>query len=325
MEERPVKVYVKTPARLHLGLIDMNGDLGRLFGGLGLGIDQPNVQLEAQPSSQLTVSGEKAEKVKALAKRFLKTYNVKGNVEIRVKQTIPDHIGLGSGTQLALAVASALQKLFNVKASTQELAVAMGRSQRTSVGTTIFEQGGFVVDGGKATKNGKLMPSFPPLIFRKPFPGDWRFVVAVPNTNKGLSNDEEKAAFNQLQPMPAEAVGKISRLIIMKLLPGLMEHDIHSFGEALSKIQMVVGDNFSSVQAGRYGSSIAAKGVEYLRKLGAYGMGQSSWGPAIYGLFQEQEAKEAKWKFRMFLQDSVGGKVFTAKANNKGAYIKVTQ
>ncbi len=325
MEERIVKVYIKTPARLHLGLIDMNGDLGRLFGGLGLGIDHPNVILEAQRSNQLIVSGEKAEQVKALAKKFLEIYHVQANVNINVKQTIPDHVGLGSGTQLALAVATALQKLFHTEATTQELAVAMGRAQRTSVGTTIFEQGGFVVDGGKSIKNGKLLPNFPPLIFRRPFPSDWRFVVAVPNANKGLSNDEEKSAFNQVQPMSAEAVGKISRLIIMKLLPGLMEHNIQSFGEALSKIQMAIGDNFASVQAGRYSCSIATECIELLRKLRAYGTGQSSWGPAIYGLFQEQEAKEAQRKVRKFLQDSVGGKVFTAKANNKGAYIRVTR
>ena len=70
--------------------------------------------------------------------RFLETYLIQANVDIRVKQTIPDHVGLGSGTQLALAVATALKKIFNVKASTQELAIAMGRAQRTGVGTAIF-------------------------------------------------------------------------------------------------------------------------------------------------------------------------------------------
>ena len=27
-----MKVYVKTPARLHMGLIDLKGNLGRIFG-----------------------------------------------------------------------------------------------------------------------------------------------------------------------------------------------------------------------------------------------------------------------------------------------------
>ena len=116
-----MKVYVKTPARLHFGLIDLNGDLGRLFGGLGVGINRPNVVLEAEQSENLAVTGEKNEQVKTLAERFLETYSIKSSASINVKQVIPEHAGLGSGTQLALGVATALAKLFGVKASVQEI------------------------------------------------------------------------------------------------------------------------------------------------------------------------------------------------------------
>ena len=316
-----MKVYVKTPARLHLGLIDLNGDLGRLFGGLGVGIDRPNVILEAQPSETLAVTGEKTEQVKMLAKRFLEAYGIKANASIHVKQTIPEHSGLGSGTQLALAVATALAKLFDVKASVQELAKIMRRGQRTSVGTTIFAQGGFVVDGGKSTsKNG-----FPATIFRQPFAQDWRFIVAVPNVNKGLAKGEETAAFKALTPMKPEDAGKMCRLIIMKLLPSLVEHDIKSFGEALTQLQIVIGDYFAEVQGGTYSSQAVSEGVALMQKLGAYGAGQSSWGPAFYGLTQKEKTREIELKVKAFIKERVGGQVFVAKANNKGAYIKVTR
>jgi beta-ribofuranosylaminobenzene 5'-phosphate synthase len=316
-----VKVYVKTPARLHLGLIDLNGNLGRFFGGLGVGIDRPNVILEAQRSERLAVAGEKTELVKALAKRFLETYNIKANATINVKQVIPEHAGLGSGTQLALAVATALAKLFGVKASVQELAEAMGRGQRTSVGTTIFEQGGFVVDGGKSTSKN----SFPATIFRQPFPQDWGFVVAVPNVQKGLAKSEETAAFRALSPMKAKEASKICRLTMMKLLPALLESDIKSFGEALTQIQIVIGDHFAEVQGGTYSSQTAAEGIALMQKLGAYGAGQSSWGPAFYGVTQKEKTKQIELKVKAFLSESVGGQVFIAKANNRGAYIKVTR
>ena len=316
-----MKVYVKTPARLHLGLIDLNGDLGRMFGGLGVGINRPNVILEAQPAERFAVTGEKTEQVKKLAERFLETYNIKSNVTIEVKQVIPEHSGLGSGTQLALAVATALTRLFEVKASVQELAEAMGRGRRTSVGTTIFEQGGFVVDGGKSTSEKR----FPATIFRQPFPEDWRFVVAVPDINKGLAKDGETAAFKALTPMKSEEAGKMCRLIMMKLLPSLVERDIESFGEALTQLQIVIGDYFAEVQGGTYSSQAAAEGVALMQKLGAYGAGQSSWGPAFYGVTQKEKAKEIETKIKSFLKKSVGGQVFTAKANNRGAYIKVTK
>jgi beta-ribofuranosylaminobenzene 5'-phosphate synthase len=316
-----VKVYVKTPARLHLGLIDLNGDLGRLFGGLGVGIDRPNVILEAERAERLAVTGEKTGQVQTLAEQFLATYKIKSNAAITVKQVIPEHSGLGSGTQLALAVATALAKLFDVKASVQDLAEAMGRGRRTSVGTTIFEQGGFVVDGGKSASEKR----FPAAIFRQPFPQDWRFVVAVPNANKGLAKSEETAAFKALTPMKAEDAGRMCRLIMMKLLPALVERDIKSFGEALTKIQIVIGDYFAEVQGGTYSSQAAAEGITLLQKLGAYGAGQSSWGPAFYGVTQKEKAKEIETKVKSFLKKSVGGQVFVAKANNRGAYIKIAR
>ena len=283
-----MKVYVKTPARLHLGLIDLNGELGRLFGGLGVGINRPNVVLEAEKSENLEVTGEKTEQVKTLAKRFLETYNIKSNACISVKQVIPEHSGLGSGTQLALAVATALAKLFDVKASVQELAEAMGRGRRTSVGTTIFEQGGFVVDGGKSTRE----KSFPATIFRQPFPQNWRFVVAVPDVNKGLAKSEETVAFGALSPMKAGEAGRMCRLTMMKLLPALVERDIKSFGEALTQIQIVIGDYFADVQGGTYSSQAATEGIALMQKLGAYGAGQSSWGPAFYGVTHKEKARK---------------------------------
>jgi len=314
-----VKVYVKTPARLHFGLIDLNGNLGRLFGGLGVGIDRPNVVLEAQAAEKLVVAGERIERVTSLATRFLETYGVKAGARINVKQAIPEHSGLGSGTQLALAAATALSKLFNVDASTQGLAEAMGRGQRTSVGTTIFEQGGFVVDGGKS-KTG-----FPATIIRQPFPQDWFFVVAVPNVKKGLAKTEETAAFKALTPMTAEEAGRMCRLTMMKLLPSLVEGDIKGFGEALTEIQTVIGDYFAKVQGGTYSSRAAAEGIALLQKLGAYGAGQSSWGPAFYGLTRKEQAEKIKAKVQAFLNEGVGGQVFVAKANNRGAYVKVAK
>ena len=45
-------MYIKSPSRLHLGLIDMNGSYGRLDGGIGLTIQDPH----------LILYGESAEK-----------------------------------------------------------------------------------------------------------------------------------------------------------------------------------------------------------------------------------------------------------------------
>jgi beta-RFAP synthase len=319
MEEQTMKVQVKTPARLHLGLIDMNGDLGRMFGGLGVGIDHPNFIIEAENAEKFLVTGQETVLATILAKRFISNYQIQPNVHIHVSEAIPSHIGLGSGTQFSIAVAVALAKLFNVKASIPELAVSMGRARRTAVGTSIFEFGGFVVDGGKNLTT----QTFPPLIYRQPFPKEWRFMVAVPNLKEGLSNSEENHAFENLTKMPAEEVGQICRLIMLKLLPALAEHDIENFGDAVTRIQVLTGNHFAQAQGGTYASPAAAECIQFMKKAGAYGVGQSSWGPALYGVIKQEEAKQVLKKVKNYLRKGVNGEAFIAKPNNCGATIKV--
>ena len=316
-----MKVCVKTPARLHLGLVDLNGDLGRMFGGLGVGIDHPNVIVEAQNSPDFAIKGQESELANSIAQRFFYTYHLQPKASINVIETIPPHIGLGSGTQLSIAIAVALARLFDVKASVQELAIAMGRAKRTAVGTTIFQVGGFVVDGGKNQKT----QTFPPLIYRQPFPTEWRFVVAVPGTKEGLSNSEENHAFQKLTKMPSEDVGQICRLIMLKLLPALAEHDIEAFGDALTRIQVLTGNHFAQAQGGTYSSPAASECIEFMKKTCAYGVGQSSWGPALYAVVKQEQAKQALNQVKAYLHRGVGGEAFIAKANNRGATIKTLE
>jgi beta-RFAP synthase len=197
----------------------------------------------------------------------------------------------------------------------------MGRTAQSGVGTAVFARGGLVVDAGKNTKDPsqKIIP----LICRQSFPVEWRFVVAIPNVKKGLSNEAEVSAFKQLPPMPADDVGKICRLTMIKLLPAVFEKDIKSFGEAMTQIQCIVGDSFAQAQGGRYSSSPSAKCIEFMLENGVYGAGQSSWGPTVYGVVKSGEEQETRAKVESFLCKNVGGKVFVAKPNNRGAIIKV--
>jgi beta-ribofuranosylaminobenzene 5'-phosphate synthase len=315
-----LKVTVKTPARLHLGLIDLNGDLGRMFGGLGVGINKPNIIVEAEPANAFSVTGQETQLAQTLAERFFKNYPSKQPAHINVIKAIPAHNGLGSGTQFALAIATALAKLNGLKATVPQLAFAMGRAKRTGVGTAIFEKGGFVVDGGKKTDGS----GFPPLIYRQPFPEEWRFIIAVPNVKKGLSSSEEASAFGKLPPMQASEVAKICRLTMLKLLPALAEKDIDSFGEALTGIQIVTGNYFAHVQGGTYSNVEVAETLEFLRGLGVYGFGQSSWGPAVYGIVKQEQAQPALKKLKTYLAQGVGGEAFVARGNNRGATVKIT-
>ncbi|MEJ2242731.1 MAG: kinase, partial [Candidatus Bathyarchaeota archaeon] len=207
----------------------------------------------------------------------------------------------------------------------KELSLAMGRMKRTGVGTVVFEQGGFVLDGGKRFKDGTIdVESVPPLIMQTPFPEDWTFVVVIPNIKKGLAMNEEKNAFKRVSTMPSDVVGNICWLTMMKLLPSLVDYDIVNFGSALTQIQKVVGNFFADVQGGTYASLLSKKIIDFMDDNGAYGVGQSSWGPAVYGLVEDKiQAANLKSEVNSFLKDIGEGRVFIAKANNQGAIIKL--
>ncbi len=317
-------ITVKTPARLHMGQIDLNGSLGRIFGGMGVTIEKPNVELELKPEARLLVSGKQRSMVSTLANQFLEYFGLKTGAFIHVKQTIPEHVGLGSSTQLALAVGYGLAKLNNLDVDIDELAKIMDRGgSRSGVGVGAFKSGGFIIDGGrKLTADGPQHgdPHYlPPAIVRHAIPGNWRFVVAIPDKPQGLSGSAEKEAFRRLPPMAPEKVGEICRNIMMRMLPALVEEDIDAFGQALTAIQQIVGNHFKPVQNGTFANELSARIIKCMRDAGAKGAGQSSWGPAVYGLVPAQEAENLEVKVKEFLEARGKGTVFCTRVLNQGA------
>ena len=329
-------IVVRTPARLHLGILDTNGDLGRLYGSIGVAIERPNVVLEAEPADGLFVEGLEAERVADFARRFLDRYPLPHGARLRLKAGIPSHVGLGSGTQLALAVGAALARLGGLELDVAEIAVTMGRGIHSGIGIAAFQHGGFVLDGGhRVTRNSEAAPTtdarppaaagkgLPPVLFRHPFPEEWYFVVVVPEVEAGFSGAREQRAFQTLPPAPPTLVEKISRLVLMKMLPALVERDIACFGQALSEIQQLVGDCFAPVQGSRYADPLSERLIDHLLDKGAAGAGQSSWGPVVYALVDgESQALLLETEVQGFLASHGKGQTFCTRADNRGARVR---
>ena len=337
-----MRVVVSTTARLHLGQLDLNGSLGRLYGGIGVAIEKPLLEVEAESSPDLVASGEQAGKAELLARRFLAFYGLGGGARLRVLGALPEHVGLGSGTQLALSIATALARLHGVDAPPSELAAAVNRGEsRSGIGLGAFEGGGFILDGGlqceagrragippeapvRAGASGSPPVPVPPILFRHPFPEDWSFVVAIPQLPGGLSGQKESNAFSGLPPMPDEVSGRVCRLVIMQLLPALLEKDIRSFGRALTEIQVSVGTHFAPAQGGVFSSPLSEELVDLFLNHGACGAGQSSWGPAVYGLAPDvSTANRLASTVRAFLNGRCEAQVLVTRARNCGAMVRV--
>jgi beta-RFAP synthase len=308
-------VRVEAPARLHLGMLAVAGDRARRFGGLGASVSRPAVVLEARPADELSVEGAEADRALMYAQRCHEALGLVGGGHLRVLEAIPAHVGLGSGTKLALAVAQALATLHGRTVEAAELARAVGRAARSAVGMWTFALGGLVVEGG--VRRGAERPG--PLLARYEVPKEWRTVLVVPGANPGLSGVAEEQAFQRLVPS-AERSAAIAQLVLTSLLPALVERDVEEFGGALTRIQQLVGDAFAAVQGGRFHPGAGAL-VEALMHGGAVGAGQSSWGPAVYGVVgSEAAARELARRMEAVLDADAS--VDVVAFDNRGARVE---
>ena len=320
MERRVVNVSVTTPSRLHFGIIDLRGDSGRIHGSAGVAIDKPSIVLEAEKSNKIRAVGHRAERVTSFASELIDEIGIEGGVEFNIVSDIPEHRGFGSGTQLALAVILAIKKLYDLDIDIMTGAKILERSRRSGIGAHLFLHGGFILDGGRKINDVDVIP---PMLFRCDIPENWRFVLGVPEINLRVAGKEEDSAFKKLEPPPKKLIWQISHTVLLEMLPGIIEQDIRVFGRSMTKMDSIFGDYWIKVQGGRYGHPFIYKGVNYLLDNGAYGAGQSSWGPAFYGLAQDQYHAE---KLSSGLQDyfdeeNIEGYSFISKPQNTGAIV----
>jgi len=313
-------IDVVTRARLHFGFLDLSGEQGRRFGGMGVSITEPRLRLRMEPAKSLKVEGDQAERIELLAARFFEAVDLRPEARIRVEQSIPEHVGLGSGTQLALAVAAGLSRLRRLDLSAEELCALMNRARRSGVGYHLFQRGGFVVEGGHAVEDHRLGEA-PPLLLRHDFPEDWRIVVALPHPKGTVSGEAEEAAFSRLNQPSEQLADQIARIVLMRLLPALVERDLDAFGAALTQAQELVGTCFAAVQNGLFHPD-AAPVIARLKEAGARGVGQSSWGPAVYAFAADED--EEKRLLEAARRATPDGSAFAARGWNRGASIELT-
>ena len=315
-ELRPIRVTVEAPARLHFGVLDLRGHRGRSFGGIGAAVPTPCVRLEATPGDRLTAEGPDSGRALEFARRYLEHERIAGGAHLRVLAAIPGHAGLGSGTQLALSVGRALAELHDRPSDPLSLARAVGRGRRSAIGTWTFALGGFILEGGRRPGDDSIAP----LIARLPVPPAWRCVIAIPEAEPGLSGAAEAEAFRQLPPPEEREVERVAHLVLMQLLPALADGDLTAFGSALSEVQRITGGWFAPAQGGAFAAGPTRALIGQLEAFGAAGVGQSSWGPTVYGLVpHEDAARDMAQRVRAFLGGR--GTVLTSGFAERGALV----
>ena len=302
-------IVVKTGSRIHLGFIDLSGDLGRMYGSIGLYLERPSFEALIREFDDIVIEGEGRSWIQNIVRKVVNELNLKG-LWVKTLSAIPRHVGLGSGTQTILGIALAASKLYGLDLRVEELAHRLGRGKRSGAGIWLFKYGGLVVDGGKDHRT-----KIPPLLTRIHVPDGLRVILASPrDASKGFNEEVEDRIFENIKA-DSRLSERASRIVLMKLLPSLIEGDLKGFGEAVTELDRINGSFFEEIQSGTYRRGCEVI-VEKMLDAGALGAGQSSWGPTVYGFADSHEV------VKEIMKSLKGFWVTVSKPRNMGAEIR---
>jgi beta-ribofuranosylaminobenzene 5'-phosphate synthase len=313
-----ISVTITVPARLHLGFLDPSGGSGRRFGSLGLPLNEPETVVTLSRSGETMVSGPESERAAVHLTTLCRHLDIRAQHRLTIEQAIPRHAGLGSGTQIALAVAAALRTLHRLPLDIDGDAILLARGNRSGIGIASFKDGGVIIDAGKDHRDGP-----PTVVARLPFPDEWRIILILDPAQSGLHGEEEVEAFRSLPPFPASGTGEICRQVLIGVMPALIEHDLARFGAAITAIQMLVGAHFAPAQGGVFTSKRVEAIAHQLAQAGAVGIGQSSWGPTGFA-FAASESAALEMVAAVRKSAGQGIEIRIVQGRNSGAKISST-
>lgn len=278
------EVILTTGSRLHWGLLSLAPRARREFGGLGLMIEEPALELSLKHSSsgedRITGSAGSCKKIRtALQTLRAGSPGLLGEhcFEITLQSEIPQHCGFGSGTQLSLALGRGVAALAGESELTSvELARRVERGVRSALGVHGFASGGFLIEAGKHESS-----AISPLVFQAPFPDEWRILLITPQDEAGISGAVEADAIQRLGPMPVELTEKLCRLALMQLAPAVLEQNFSEFATGLTEFGHAVGEFFQPAQGGVLAHPRMRELEQLLISQGVEGIAQTSWGPTL--------------------------------------------
>ncbi|MFC6824455.1 beta-ribofuranosylaminobenzene 5'-phosphate synthase family protein [Halopelagius fulvigenes] len=320
------RVRVTAGARLHFGFVNLSLAHERLYGGLGVALSDPETTVTAEPADGVVCDRPDA---REYAERAADLLGVPG-ARVDVESALPRHAGLGSGTQLALTVFDAVARANGRESDVRAAAPDLGRGGRSGVGVAAFEGGGFLVDAGHPTARFTTSRpadgdwTVPPVAVRHDVPEEWRFLLVLPDADSGRSGDEEDDSMRAVVERADPAVSdRIAGVVSRRLLPAVAAGNVDRFGEAVAEIGRLNGSWYADEQGGVYRPPVGELVATLSEHPAVYGAGQSSWGPAVYGVTDAARTDEARAAGRAALDAAgVGGEVRVVAGRNAGARVE---
>lgn len=268
--------------RVHLGFYRFH-DPPYVYGSLGVSLSDPRLTLRVsvKEDSGIQVTAP-TEESRDLIRRILTSLGV-SDISVTLSGYVEHHVGLGSKTRITMSLLRALGALDLINGPIDVLARRFGVGSVSAVGMYSFIEGGFVADTGKLITR----EEGPNLLLSLEVPEEWHVVLCIPQGRRGLSEKEEEPILSEVRPHPKQDV---LYALFARLVTAIPLRDYYTFAKALTKLQVLTGEYFSKYQGGIFCCDESKEIAKMLEKSGALGVGQSSWGPAVYG-FVDSAAK----------------------------------
>lgn len=277
------------------------------------------------------------------------------DLTLRVLECPALHSGLGCGTQLATSVSTALQLALSLPeagdsnalapsehwqpvepssagSSDQRvtgLAALSGRGKRSAIGLHGFLYGGLVKDLGYPQTSLHVAetntPSARPVTTGSCcFPSTWRIVLITGNHSGDMHGSHEERLMNRAG---ANANGR--RAEMLELIGCCMDAALGSsfveFTTSLDSYMDRASALFARVQAGPYRDEQTAARVQLARAAGLAAVGQSSWGPTVFGFAASQAAAERAVDELSDQLEHGAAQLLITRAANHGALWRTVQ
>ncbi len=312
-----IEVSVKAGYRIHMGFYRFS-DYPLIYGALGAAIENPRLTVNVRECNSLAITCE-TDYTKSLVKDVI-NYLGLSNVCVEVTGYVKHHVGLGSTTRIVLATLVGLSTLKRFEIDAVEAAYKLGRGKVSSVGIYTFMYGNLVIDSGLKLESNEVRHAKPLTII--PIPKDWYVVIAVPEDIKGPSEDEERKIMSNVKEFMDQ---NLLYRYILRLMSAAIHRDFKLFTDSLHNIQLLTGKYFSEYQGGIFCCDISQELADIMMRLGLRGIGQSSWGPTIYGFTNSYlKAIEARNTLLNYFQKiGVRGKVWVTNIPNTGHRIDI--
>lgn len=311
-------------SRLNFGLIDLSNEPFRVDGSIGLATDLKlgRVLLKESSIMDLNFNGIDNCRYREVIERCLKITNNR-KVSLHIESYVNEHIGLGTGTQIALSIVKAFDEEFTLNLSINEIAMLAKSGGTSNIGIYSFFDGGFNVDSGRLFNKEKhdigpsemfLYDKISPRLLNLKFP-DWFICIAVPRVPVKVCDRFEVNLFKKYTPIPVEEVNCLCKWILMGLLPSIQTEDFDAFCYCIEKCMNL---GFKKREIGTY-SDLVFDSIEDLKSKGARGVGMTSFGPSVFGFYNSYE--KALSGYNAIKNSNKYENIYLTKPRNIGAKI----